>query len=75
MTCDRHEAALGLVKSGEESLDTKNRLNGKTPEPSAVKKPYAAPTLRFENVFEVSALSCGKLAGTSSTCNSVPKTS
>jgi len=50
-------------------------MNEKTPKTATGKKPYKAPTLRFENVFEVSALSCGKLSGASLLCNSSPKTS
>jgi len=35
------------------------------------KKPYKAPSFRFEPVFEVSALSCGKtFAGTGSCASS-----
>ena len=32
------------------------------------KKPYETPAFRFERVFEVSALSCGKVSGTQATC-------
>jgi hypothetical protein len=32
------------------------------------KKPYQAPAFRFERVFEVSALSCGKVSGTEDSC-------
>jgi len=39
------------------------------------KKPYHAPAFEFERVFEVSALSCGKLAGTSGPCHQNRKTS
>lgn len=49
-------------------MDTKNTLNEKTPDSARTKKPYKAPTLRFENVFEVAALSCGKLAGETGLC-------
>ncbi len=40
-----------------------------------VKKPYKAPSFRFESVFEVSALSCGKIAATQSSCRSNRKVS
>jgi hypothetical protein len=33
------------------------------------KKPYQKPSFRHERVFETMALSCGKLAGTTSQCN------
>jgi len=50
-------------------------MNEKAPQSSTGKKPYKAPTLRFENVFEVSALSCGKLSSTQSQCAGQTKTS
>jgi hypothetical protein len=39
-------------------------------EPSAApaKKPYQKPAFRMEKVFEVTALSCGKLSGTGPNC-------
>jgi hypothetical protein len=39
------------------------------------KKPYDTPSFRFERVFEVSALSCGKIGSTSSGCHANPKKS
>ena len=56
-------------------MDTKSNMNGKTSETTPGKKPYKTPTLRFENVFEVSALSCGKLSATQSQCKGATKTS
>ena len=38
------------------------------------KKPYKAPSFRFESVFEVSALTCGKTAATQSDCHATPPT-
>jgi hypothetical protein len=32
------------------------------------KKPYKSPSFRFESVFEVSALSCGKRFATQGSC-------
>jgi hypothetical protein len=32
------------------------------------KKPYKSPSFRFESVFEVSALSCGKTFATQGSC-------
>jgi hypothetical protein len=43
--------------------------------PATTKKPYEKPSFRFEQVFVTSALSCGKVGGTSSSCNSSPKVS
>ena len=41
------------------TLQTRKRLNRRR-----AKKPYKTPSLRFESVFEVSALSCGKVSST-----------
>jgi hypothetical protein len=38
------------------------------PRESVVKKPYKAPSFRFEPVFEVAALACGKVFSTTTTC-------
>ena len=32
------------------------------------KKPYKAPSFRFERVLEVSALACGKISATQASC-------
>jgi len=40
-------------------LNDKNGSSEKTPEPATGKKTYKTPFLRFESVFEVSALACG----------------
>ena len=39
------------------------------------KKPYQPPAFRFERVFEVSALICGKVSGTQETCRTNRKVS
>jgi hypothetical protein len=39
------------------------------------KKVYTKPAFRHERVFETTALSCGKIAGTSFLCNEARKTS
>jgi hypothetical protein len=46
-----------------------------TPRTSVAKKPYEKPTFRYEEVFVTSALTCGKIAGLSQTCNQQPKVS
>jgi hypothetical protein len=57
-------------------LKDNNTSNQKTPEAAAGKKPYQTPTLKFESVFEVSALACGKLTGsTSGACHFSTKSS
>jgi hypothetical protein len=40
-----------------------------------VKKPYHKPALRYERVFETSALTCGKIQTTQSGCHQNRKTS
>jgi hypothetical protein len=56
-------------------LNNDNNPNNKIPEPASGKKPYKTPTLRFESVFEVSALACGKLTSTQSGCKFSTKAS
>jgi hypothetical protein len=43
--------------------------------PSKPRKPYQKPTVRFERVFETSALTCGKVQTTQSGCHQNRKTS
>lgn len=45
---------------GKEPSGKKDSANGK--------KPYQPPSFRFESVFEISALSCGKIHATQSSC-------
>jgi len=49
-------------------LNTHTSSNKKTGESVAAKKPYKAPSFRFEPVFEVAALACGKVANTQGGC-------
>ena len=37
-------------------------------EARAARKPYRKPAVRFERVFEVSALTCGKVQSTQASC-------
>jgi len=49
-----------------------------TPKPKetmTAKKPYRTPELRFERVFEVMALVCGKISHTEQSCHSSRKVS
>jgi len=46
------------VKDGEREV----------PEQVTGKKPYTAPSFRFESVLEVSALTCGKVFDSQSSC-------
>jgi hypothetical protein len=42
---------------------------------AAPTKPYKAPDFRYERVFEVSALSCGKVSATQGACRANRKAS
>jgi hypothetical protein len=42
---------------------------------STANKPYKAPSFRFESVFEVSALACGKVSPTEGNCTTNRKVS
>ena len=45
------------------------------PREAGAKKPYKAPSLRFEPVFEVAALACGKVFATQGGCRNSRKAS
>jgi hypothetical protein len=49
----------------------------KTPEPAAqsAKRPYEAPAIVSEQIFETTALACGKRMGQGGKCNRRPKAS
>ncbi len=47
----------------------KNKDSSRSPGEAPMKKPYHPPTFRFQQVFEVTALSCGKISATQGTCN------
>jgi hypothetical protein len=67
--------------SGRIVRDMTNEANNKKDDSSGeqrgvgVKKPYKAPSFRFESVFEVSALSCGKVSETQGSCRASRKAS
>jgi hypothetical protein len=54
--------------------NTKNDSTGE-PQEAAPKKPYEAPAFRYERIFEVSALSCGKVNPTQGACHANRKAS
>jgi hypothetical protein len=56
-------------------LNNDSNSNEKSSQTAVAKKPYKTPTLRFESVFEVSALACGKLTTTQSGCKFSTKAS
>lgn len=52
-----------------------NKDSSGKPRDTGVKKPYRTPSFRFEPVFEVSALACGKVDTTQSACHASRKAS
>jgi hypothetical protein len=56
-------------------LNTDNFPNRTSSESVTEKKPYKAPSFRFESVFEVAALACGKVVSTQSSCHASRKAS
>jgi hypothetical protein len=57
-----------------ESEKKKGPPSAPEPEPRP-KRPYHKPTLRYERVFEVQALTCGKVQTTQHSCHSNRRTS
>jgi hypothetical protein len=49
-------------------MDQSNNDKPRDIAPSPDKKPYTAPSFRFESVFEISALACGKVQSTQGGC-------
>jgi hypothetical protein len=49
-------------------MDQPTNDNTREAAPSPKKKPYVAPAFRYESVFEVSALACGKVQATQGGC-------
>jgi hypothetical protein len=56
-------------------VETENTSENPPSQPKAKKRPYTAPSFKFEKVFEVSALSCGKVFGNENSCHFSRKTS
>ena len=52
-----------------------NRRSKRPGADRATKKKYSKPAVRYERVFETSALTCGKVQTTQSGCHSNRKTS
>jgi hypothetical protein len=55
--------------------DETNRQTAQLGNGRAAKKPYHRPTVRFERVFETSAISCGKVQVNEGPCHSNRKLS
>jgi len=57
-------------------LNKDNSSGEQTQEPkTAAKNPYTAPAFRFDKVFEVMALACGKMHATEHNCRLSRKSS
>lgn len=56
-------------------LNQTNRVTAAAEDQSTLRKPYAKPAFRQENLFETSALACGKVQSTQSSCHGNRKTS
>ena len=56
-------------------MENQNASNEKTLNPLTEKKPYKTPSFRFEPVFEVAALACGKVFSTQGSCRASRKAS
>jgi hypothetical protein len=57
------------------NIDNSTRDKVREAATSPTKKPYKAPSFRFEPVFEVSALSCGKIFASQGSCAASRKAS
>lgn len=55
--------------------ETDRRVNPLQEAQVPVRKAYQKPAVRYEKVFETSALSCGKMQSTQGNCRSSRKTS
>lgn len=60
--CSLKVIFLGTTRRGVRVTMIENK-NSSEPEKDIAKKLYHPPAFRFEQVFEVSALACGKLPG------------
>jgi len=49
-------------------MDKATNDNAREVAPLPAKKPYTTPSFRFESVFEISALACGKVQSTQGGC-------
>jgi hypothetical protein len=52
-----------------------NDSSSDTPRTEVAKKTYEKPSFRYEQVFVTTALSCGKVGGTTQSCVQSPKVS
>jgi len=67
--------AISSTISVKDVYHMTNNDSSHEPREECPKKPYETPALRFDLVFEVSALSCGKSSGTQASCHQNRKVS
>jgi hypothetical protein len=66
---DSGKAAGNPLASGDDSITLEHIESQEPREAPAIKKPYKQPSFRFERVFEVTALSCGKVGDSQLSCH------
>lgn len=49
--------------------DETNRQSTRPPADRSARKPYRKPAVRYERVFETSAITCGKVQTSQSSCH------
>ena len=64
----REGDSIGVAIAHGAKLRMENPEREKARQKAAAKKPYGKPEVRFESVFEVSALACGKVHATQHGC-------
>jgi hypothetical protein len=65
----REGYAIAVAIALGDKLRMENSEREKARQKVTAKKPYRKPEVRFESVFEVSALACGKVGGTQDRCH------
>jgi hypothetical protein len=65
----REGVAIGVEIALGAKLRMENSELEKARQKVTAKKPYRKPEVRFESVFEVSALACGKVHATQGLCH------
>jgi hypothetical protein len=65
----REGFAIGVAIALGAKLRMENSELEKARQKVTAKKPYRKPEVRFESVFEVSALACGKVHATQDLCH------
>ena len=71
----RFKLTGGTVRYMKNVTNVMNVDSSGEPREAGAKKPYKAPSFRFEPVFEVAALACGKVFATQGGCRHSRKAS